>query len=169
VHVAHIDGNTETPCAFQHGVGQPGGLGVPQGLAVPANKFVCTGGGFVGVAVLHALDHHPHVCFSISPKGTTSTTQITFSDVTFGNALHGHAGVQWVTERTPSDERIQITFSALDHILGQNSHKVGSGWTGFEFPTPELVGKHANLVARIVHTGQARGYCFEADTRDVTP
>jgi hypothetical protein len=165
VTVARLDGVTETPCVWQRGIGQPGGLGVPQGLAVPGDKFVCGGSGHVGVAVLHALDHHPHLCIVATPPGGAGALRLRFADVAFGSALHGHSGVQWVTERTPSAERIQVAFSAFDRPLGQNAHRVGAGWTGFEFPTPELVGKKGELVADI--SGSAsRAYCFEADTRE---
>lgn len=166
--VSRLDGAAETPCPFQRGPGQPGGLGVPQGPAVPGDKFVCNGGAYVGLAVLHALDHHPHLCIFASPPGGSGALRMKFSNVVFGSSLHGHSGVQWFNERTPSAERIQVAFSAEGRPIGTNSHRVGVGWTGFEFPTPELVGKKGDLVADV--TGQGpRSYCFEADTRDVGP
>ena len=166
--VSRVDGTAETPCPWQRGPGQPGGLGVPQGPAVPGDKFVCSGGATVGLAVLHALDHHPHLCLFASPPGPSGVLRMKFSNITFGSSLHGHSGVQWLNERTPSAERIQVAFSAFDRPVGQNVHRVGAGWTRFEFPTPELVGKRGDLVADI--TGQGpRSYCFEADTRDVGP
>jgi hypothetical protein len=135
---------------------------------VPGDKFVCAGGAYVGLAVLHALDHHPHLCLFASPPGGNGALRMRFSNITFGNSLHGHSGVQWLNERTPSAERIQVAFSAFDRPIGQNVHRVGVGWTGFEFPTPELAGKKGDLVADV--TGQGpRSYCFEADTRDVGP
>jgi hypothetical protein len=158
----------EAPCPWQRGQGQPGGLGVPQGPAVPGDKFVCPSGGYVGAAVLHALDHHPHLCIFAVPPGPGGAVKMKFANVTFGNSLHGHSGVQWVNERTPSGERIQVAFSAFDRPIGQNAHRVGVGWTGFEFPTPELAGKKGDLVAEVSGSGP-RAYCFEADTRDVAP
>jgi hypothetical protein len=166
--VSQVSGPKETPCPWQHGVGQPGGLGVPQGAALPGDRFVCSGGGYVGLAVLHALDHHPHRCLFASPQGVGSL-RIRFSNVTFGGSLHGHSGVQWVTERVPSAERIQLAFSAFDRPIGQNVHKIGVGWTGFEFPTPELAGKKGDLVAEVANGAAPRAYCFEADTRNVGP
>lgn len=166
VSVSQVSGPNETPCTWLHGVGQPGGLGVPQGPAVPGDRFVC-GNGYVGLAVLHALDHQPHLCLFVSPQGG-GTVRIRFSKVTFGSSLHGHSGVQWVTERTPSPERIQLALSAFDRPIGQNSHQVGAGWTGFEFPTQEFAGQTGDLVADVTNAG-ARSYCFEADTRDVQP
>ena len=165
VTVSRVDGASETACPFQHGIGQPGGLGVPQGPAVPGDRFVCSSGAYVGAAVLHALDHHPHLCLFVSPQGGGSL-RIRFAKVAFGTSLHGHSGVQWVNERTPSPERIALSFSAFDRPIGQNVHKVGAGWTGFEFPTPDLAGKKGDLVAE-VGAASPRSYCFEADTRDV--
>jgi hypothetical protein len=155
----------EAPCTWQRGVGQPGGLGVPQGTAIPGDKFQCASGGFVGVAVLHALDHHPHLCIFPTPPGPAGAIRIKFANVTFGASLHGHSGVQWVSERTPSTEKIQVAFGAFDRPIGTNVHRVGAGWSGFEFPTPELAGKKGELVAEITGAGP-RGYCFEADTRN---
>ncbi|HSO37366.1 MAG TPA: hypothetical protein VLT33_32800, partial [Labilithrix sp.] len=133
VSVSRIEGASETSCPWQHGVGQPGGLGVPQGPAVPGDRFACSSGAYVGAAVLHALDHHPHLCLFVSPQGGGSL-RIRFSKVTFGTSLHGHSGVQWVNERTPSPERITLSVSAFDRPIGQNVHRVGAGWTGFELP-----------------------------------
>jgi hypothetical protein len=39
--------------------------------------------------------------------------RLRFSNVTFGASLHGHSGVQWVTERVPSAERIQLLPAAV--------------------------------------------------------
>jgi hypothetical protein len=164
--VSRVEGSAETPCTWQRGPGQPGGLGVPQGPAIPGDKFVCASGGYVGMAVLHALDHHPHRCIFASPPGGGAVLRMKFSNVAFGTSLHGHSGVQWVNERTPSPERIQVAFSAFERPIGTNMHRVGAGWTGFEFPTPELDGKRGDLVADVSGNGP-RAYCFEADTRDV--
>jgi len=162
--VSRVDGPSEVPCTWQRGPGQPGGLGVPQGPAVPGDKFVCGSSGHVGLAVLHALDHHGHLCIFAGPPGAAGVLRIKFSNVTFGTSLHGHSGVQWVNERTPSADRITVAFSAFDRPIGQNLHRLGAGWTGFEFPTPELAGKKGDLVAEVSGSGP-RAYCFEADTR----
>jgi hypothetical protein len=165
--VSKVDGAAESLCTWQRGPGQPGGLGVPQGPAVPGDKFVCSGGSYVGLAVLHALDHHPHLCIFASPPGS-GVLRLKFANVNFGASLHGHSGVQWVNERTPSAERINLAFSAFERPIGQNVHRVGAGWTGFEFPTPEIANKKGDLVADISGNGP-RAYCFEADTRDPGP
>ncbi len=166
--VSQVQNNAEVPCVWQRGPGQPGGLGVPQGPAVPGERFVCSSGTYVGVAVLHGLDHHPHSCVFASPPGNGGSLRIKVSGVAFGQSLHGHSGVQWLYERTPSLERIEVAFSAFGRPLGQNVHRVGSGWTGFEFPTPELAGKTGELTADVTGSGP-RAYCFEFDTRSPAP
>lgn len=163
--VTRVEAGSETPCTWQRGVGQPGGLGVPQGPAVPGDKFVCNGGGYVGLAVLHALDHHPHLCIFATPPSTTGALRIKFQNVTFGSALHGHTGVQWLHERTPAQDRMFVAFSTGGRPVGTSIHKVGVGWNGFEHPTPELAGTTGELVAEISSSGAPRPFCFEADTR----
>ena len=160
--VTRVDAAGEQPCPFVRGGTSGGSTVVPQGLLVPGDKFACPGG-HVGIAVLHALDHHPHVCLYATPiQG--STLRLRFSNVTFGTALFGHSGIQWVAERTPAPEKVAMTFSAFDHLLGQHFHKVGVGWVGFELPTPELEGKKGELVAEIASSAQKQ-FCFEATTR----
>lgn len=162
--VSRVDANgASTPCSFQRGASAGGSTVVPQGTLTPADKFVC-GSGHVGVAVLHALDHHPHLCIFATPQ-PGGVLRLAFKGVTFGESLHGHSGIQWLTERTPTAERVELAFSAFDRPLGEHSHKVGVGWVGYEFPTPELAGKKGDLVAEISGPAGQRYYCFEADTR----
>jgi len=161
--VSRVDSSgVEQPCSFQRGASQGGSTVVPQGLLVPADRFVCQGG-HVGVSVLHGLDHHPHVCLYATPM-QGATLRMKFSNVTFGPSLHGHSGLQWLVERTPTAEKVAVTFSALDRPIGTHFHKVGVGWVGFELPTPELDGKKADLVAEIAPASQKQ-FCFEATTR----
>jgi hypothetical protein len=162
--VARVDAaGAEQPCSWARGAGQPGGLGVPQGPAVPGERFTCPGGGYVGVAVLHAMDHHPHMCIFASPPGPNAAIKITFKGVPFGEAIHGHSGVQWVDDRNATGEKVALSFSAFGRPIGANPHRTGAGWAGFEFPTPELAGRRGDLVAEI--TGSQPHYCFEADIR----
>lgn len=161
--VTKVDANGESPCAFQHGSSAGGSTVVPQGLLTPADKFVCAGG-HVGVAVLHDLEHTGRLCIYATPV-QNGTTRLRFKDVTFGPSLHGHGGVQWLVERTPTNEKISVSFSAFDRPIGTHVHKVGIGWIGFEFPTAEFVGKKGDLVADIGSTGATRPFCFEASTR----
>lgn len=162
--VSRIDGSAEQPCPFQRGATAGGSTVVPQGLLTPADKFVCPGGGgHVGVAVLHALDHRPHLCIYATPA-QGSTLRLRFSNVTFGGSLHGHSGIQWVVERTPSAEKVSVTFSAFDRLIGTHVHKVGAGWVGFELPTNELDGKRGDLTVDVGASSQ-RQFCFEATTR----
>jgi hypothetical protein len=164
--VTRIENGVEQPCAFQHGTTQGGSTVVPQGLLVPAEKFVCSGG-HVGVAVLHGLDHHPHVCLYATPMQGASL-RLKFSNVKFGTSLHGHSGIQWLIERNPAAEKVAVAFSAFDRPIGTHLHKVGAGWTGFELPTSEIAGKQGDLVAEIAPSSQ-RQFCFEATTREGTP
>jgi hypothetical protein len=160
--VTRVDAAGEQPCTFQHGSTAGGSTVVPQGLLTPAEKFVCSGG-HVGIAVLDALDHRPHVCLYATPIAA-ATLRLRFANVRFGSSLFGHAGIQWMAERTPSPERVAMAFYGDGHLLGTHGHKVGSGWTGFELPTPELEGKTGELVAEIGPSTQ-RQFCFEATTR----
>lgn len=160
--VSKIDGAGEQPCTFQHGATAGGSTVVPQGLLTPADKFVCQGG-HVGVAVLHALDHHPHLCIYATPM-QGSTLRLRFSNVTFGASLHGHSGIQWLVERTPAPEKVSVTFSAFDRLIGTHFHKVGVGWVGFELPTNDIDGKKGDLTVDLGASSQ-RQFCFEATTR----
>ncbi|HVJ94857.1 MAG TPA: hypothetical protein VM580_33970 [Labilithrix sp.] len=161
--VSRVDPNgNEQPCTFQRGASAGGSTIVPQGLLTPANKFVCQGG-HVGVSVLHALDHHPHLCIYATPL-QGATLRMKFLNVRFGPSLFGHSGIQWLVERTPSPDKVQVTFSAFERPIGTHFHKVGVGWVGFELPTPELDGKSGDLVAEIGASSQ-RQFCFEATTR----
>ena len=160
--VARVEDGVEQSCTFSRGSSAGGSTVVPQGLLTPADKFVCPGG-HVGVAVLHGLDHHPRVCIYATPL-QGATLRMKWKDVTFGPSLHGHSGIQWLVERTPSAEKVAVAFSAFDRPIGTHFHKVGAGWTGFELPTAELDGKKGDLVAEIAPSGQ-RQFCFEATTR----
>jgi hypothetical protein len=161
--VSRVENGVEQPCSFQRGMTSGGSTVVPQGLLVPADKFVCQGG-HVGVAVLHGLDHHPHVCLYATPL-QGATLRMKFSNVTFGTSLHGHSGIQWLVERTPAPDKVAVTFSTGGgELIGTHFHKVGAGWVGFELPTAELDGKKGDLVAEIAPSSQ-RQFCFEATTR----
>jgi len=166
-------GGGEQSCTFQRGTTAGGSTVVPQGLLTPADKFVCAGG-HVGVAVLHALDHHPHLCIFATPI-QSSTLRLRFSNVTFGPSLVGHSGLQWVVERTPAPDKISIGFFSsfagadpqapkTESLIGTHFHKVGVGWVGFELPTSDLDGKKGDLIADIGSSNQ-RQFCFEATTR----
>ena len=116
--------------------------------------------------MLHALDHHPHLCIYATPI-QASIVRLRFSGVTFGTGLLGHSGIQWVAERTPAPEKVSITFSAFDHLLGTHHHKVGAGWIGFELPTADIAGRKGDLIADIGPSAQKQ-FCFEATTRQST-
>lgn len=159
--VTRVDGNGESPCAFQRGATSGGSTVVPQGLLVPADKFVCSGG-HVGVTVLHDLTHHARVC--LNANAGQGTLRLKFSGVTFGESIVGHSGIQWMGERAPSRNVATITFLTDNRPIGTHLHRHGAGWVNFELPTAELAGKRGDLVAEV--GGQVdRFYCFEASTR----
>lgn len=160
--VSRVDASGEQPCPYQQGVSAGGSTVVPQGLLTPANKFVCSGG-HVGVAVLHAIDHHPHLCVVATPM-QNATLRLRFGGVTFGSSVHGHSGIQWISERTPAPEKVSVTFSAQGHLIGAHHHKVGVGWVGFELPTNELDGQKGDLTVDVGPSTQHQ-FCFEATTR----
>lgn len=160
--VSKMEGGAESPCPFTHGASTGGSTVVPQGLLTPADRYQCSGG-HVGVAVLHALDHHPHLCLYATPMANTSL-RMRFKDVAFGTRLVGHSGIQWVNERTPGPDKVQMIFSAFDHVIAPVFHKVGAGWIGFELPTDELAGKKGDLVVELEPSSQHQ-FCFEAATR----
>lgn len=162
--VSTLGGAGEVPCTYQRGASQGGSTVVPQGLLTPADKFVCSGG-HVGVAVLHALDHHPHLCVYATPM-QSGTLRLKFSGVTYGSSLHGHSGIQWMVERVPAPEKVAMTFSAFERPIGTHHHKVGVGWVGFELPTTDIEGKKGDLTVDIASSTQ-RQFCFEATTREL--
>lgn len=161
--VYRLEGSSESPCTWQTRSSVPSNrLGVPQGPEVPPDRYACSGGGYVGAGVLHALDHHPHLCLWTS--GLTAA-RIKFAGVIFGQAIHGHSGVQWLVERTPSKESVSLAFSAFGRPLGTNIHRVGSGWTMFELPTEDIAGKRGELDVEVSGSNAIGPYCFEADIR----
>jgi hypothetical protein len=50
-------------------------------------------------------------------------------------------------------------------MFGEHVHRVGVGWVGYEFPTPELAGKQGTLTVDVSGSASQRYSCFEADTR----
>ena len=161
--VYRLEGGTESPCGWQaRSPVTSNRLGVPQGPEVPPDRYACAGGGYVGAGVLHSLDHHPHLCFWTT--GLTSA-RIKMGGVVFGRAIHGHSGVQWLVERAPSKESVTLAFSAFGRPLGTNVHRVGSGWTMFEFPTEEIANKRGELDIEVSGSNAIGPYCFEADIR----
>lgn len=165
--VSRVDGDVETPCAFTRGRVQAGGLGA--GPAIPGERFQCAGT-FVGVSILHALDHDPRVCLFAPPLGGASVLRVRFRGVRFGAALHGHHGLQNEAERDKLGVPVSIELRTDLGLVGRAEHKDGMGWTGFEFGTPDLAGKTTDLIADIrAANANRRHYCFEADTREVSP
>ncbi len=162
--VYRVDDGKETPCTFVRGRPQAGGLGA--GPALPADRFTCDAS-YVGLTVIHSLDHDPRLCLIAPPFGGATALRVRFHGVRFGAALHGHHGLQNEAERDKSGAPVVLVFRT-EHggILGRAEHKDGTGWVGFEFDTGELKGKAVDLTAEITAANASRRhYCFEADTR----
>lgn len=168
VTVTRLDGSGETDCAFSRGVANSGGTIVPMGLAVPADKFQCTGGAWVGLAVLHDLDHRPRQCIA-AIVSAGATLRVRFADVPFGASVRGHHGLQSVHERAGKGGDVVLEGRAGGHALGRFVHHDTAGWVGWEAPTTEMAGKTGELVFELGlapgASDQGRQYCFEADTR----
>lgn len=158
--VSRVDNGREVECPWGRGATQSGGLWF--GPAIPGDKFSCSGS-FVGVSVLHALDHSARRCFYVPPSG--GVIRMRFANVGFGQVLHGHHGLQHEAERSGTGAPVTLVFRAGDRTLGKVTHLDGTGWTGFELPTSELAGQRGELVVDVSSSGGRRHYCFEADTR----
>ncbi len=162
--VTRVDGGQSVECPWVHTATQAGGLGA--GPAVPGDRFACPGGNFVGLSMIHALDHSPRRCLFAPPGGGSSVLRVRFTGVTFGDALHGHGGLQNEAERSKTGAPVTLTWKHEDRVIGRLVHQDGEGWKGFELGTPELKGQKGDLVAEITSpSGNRRQYCFEADTR----
>lgn len=152
----------EGECRFSHAMVQSGGLGF--GPAIPGDRFVCSGGAFVGLSVVADLNYVPHRCIYAPPAGGPPT-RIRFEGVRFGHALHGHHAIYVEAERDRRGSPVTLTFRAGDTTLGSVEHRDGDGWKPFELDTTALAGQTGDLVAEVSGQGERRMYCFEADTR----
>lgn len=160
--VAHIDDH-ESPCPLVHTNASSGGLWF--GPATPGDRFSC-GATSVGISVLHALDHSARKCFFAPPDKANAILRIRFQDVAFGTVIHGHHGLQHEAERDKKGAPVTLTFRYGDRTLGKAVHLDGTGWFGFEIPTPELQGQKGELTVDVSTTNaHRRHYCFQADTR----
>lgn len=149
-------------CNFVRGNPQSGGLGF--GPAIPGDRFVCGGGGFVGMSVVADLSYLPHRCIYAPPVGG-APTRIQFQGVHFGTRLHGHHALYVEAERDRRGAPVTLTFRAGGTTLASLEHRDGDGWKGFELDTSPLAGTTGELVAEVTGEGERRMYCFEADTR----
>jgi hypothetical protein len=149
-------------CPFQHLPSQSGNLGF--GPAIPGNRFVCSGGAFVGMSVVTDLDYVPHRCVYAPPAGGPPT-QIAFKDVHFGTVLRGHHAIYVEAERSKLGPPVTLTLRAGGTTLASLEHRDGDGWKSFELDTSTLAGQTADLIAEVSGQGDRRFYCFEADAR----
>ncbi len=161
LRVSRVEGGHEVDCPWTRLGPQSGELGF--GTAVPADRFVCTGGGFVGTSVLEDTEYYPRRCIYAPPSGRTVRLQ--FADVRIGHALHGHHAL-YVEAEHAMKAPVTITFSVGGTVVGSATHRDLEGWKAFEFDTSPFAGTRADVVADIdCPTSERRMYCFEADTR----
>lgn len=150
-------------CARQQLGSETGNIGF--GPGIPADRFVCSGGEFVGITILTDMDYVPRRCFFAPPPGNAAL-RVEFSDVHFGKALHGHHGISVHAERDLTGAPVNLLFRVGPKILGKYVHRDGDGWKGFEADTTDLDGTVGELAVEVSTTnGANRQYCFEADTR----
>lgn len=161
--VTRADNGGESDCRWTHGATTAGGLGA--GPATPGDRFVCAGGAFVGVSLIHDLTDRPRRCYFAPTVGRGGVVRVRFTDVAFGSALHGHVGLANFNERDRTGPNVTLTWRANDRILGKITHVDGDGWKGYELSTSDLTGQRGDLVAEIASPGGGRQFCFEADTR----
>jgi hypothetical protein len=154
----------EQPCAWGVGPTISGGVYYPFGPATPGAKFNCPGT-LAGVTVIQDLEHDPRQCIIAPPIGGGAMLRLKFANVTFGNSLHGHHGLHYDAERHATGEVISLVFKSGDKNIGRAEHRIGTGWSGFEFPTQELAGQRGELTVDVIGRSNQRQYCFEADTR----
>jgi hypothetical protein len=161
LHVSRIDGGREEDCTWGHSAPQSGQLGF--GTVVPADRFICPGGGFVGVSVLEDTDYYPRRCIDAPPTG--HTLRLRFTAVPIGRVLHGHHAL-YVEAEHAMKAPVTITFTIGGSNVGTAIHRDLEGWKPFEFDTSALAGTSADVIADIeCPTTERRMYCFEADTR----
>jgi hypothetical protein len=153
-----------TECAFGRGKVETGGLGF--GPAIPAGRFQCPGGGMVAATVMQPGDYRPHQCVFAPSLGGGKTMRIAFQDVTFGDVLHGHAGIEWDATAHADDPPVTLVWKKGDSTLGRIVAGNTDGWKSFELSTGDVKGQKGELVAEVSSpSGRGRMYCFEADTR----
>ena len=164
MRVQRIDAGREGECGWIQSTPQTGGLGF--GPTVPGHRFACGGGNFVGISIIHDMDNAPRRCFFAPPGGGSSVLRVRFTNVAFGQALHGHVGMAQFAERDLVGTPVTLAWKVGEKSLGRIVHNDGDGWKGFELATADLAGQHGDLIAEITSaSGSHRHYCFEADTR----
>lgn len=161
LRVSRVEGAREDECLFSHSSAQSGQLGF--GTAIPADRFVCSGGGFVGASVVEDTEYYPRRCIYAPPAGRT--LRLRFADVRIGHVLHGHHAL-YVEAEHAMKAPVTITFTINGTAIGSAVHRDLEGWKPFELDTSAFAGTRADVVADIdCPTSERRMYCFEADTR----
>lgn len=164
VRVSRVDGGRELDCPYVRGAPQTGGLGF--GPGIPGERYVCQGGGFVGVSVVADLDYFPRRCIYAPPMG--GALRVRFAGLEFGDVLRGHHGLYVEAERGKTGAPVTLSFRTDSTTLGSVVHRDGEGWKPFEFSTASLDGQSRELVVEVSSSGDRRLYCFEAVTEGRT-
>jgi hypothetical protein len=152
-------------CTWRTGPPQVGN-GVPGfGPARPGDRFDCPRGGSAGVTIMPDLDYVARRCVMIPPAGGGTILRLHIPDVRFGALVHGAHGLYAEAEHNLNGPPVTLTFRSGNAILGRATHRDGDAWKGFEFPTPDLADKTADLDIDVQSSGGGRLYCFAADTR----
>jgi hypothetical protein len=160
--VSVLGAGAGTECAFARGRIETGPLGF--GPAIPSERFTCPGG-VVGATVMMPGDYRPHRCLLTPALGPGKTLRVRFEGVTFGQLLHGHAGIDW--DSTAHDEPpVTLVWKLGERTLGRIVAGNADGWKSFELNTRDMDGQTGELVAEVTSpASRNRIYCFEADTR----
>jgi hypothetical protein len=162
--VSVVGGGGVVDCAPTRGRVETGGLGF--GPAIAAERFACPQGGTLTATVMQPADYRPHRCLFAPPLGAGKTMRVRFTDVAFGEVLHGHAGIDWDSTAHVDEPPVTLVWKLGDRTIGRVVAGNNDGWKGFELDTRELAGQSGEVVAEISSpSSHDRLYCFEADTR----
>ena len=162
--VSLVGGNGSSECVFTHGTALTGPLGF--GPAVPADRFTCPQGAMIGATVMQPGDYRPHRCLYTQPLGGGKTLRVRFLDVTFGDVLHGHAGLDWDSTAHTEEPPVTLTWKIGERTLARVIAGNEDGWKPFALDTRDLKGQRGEVVAEVSSpSSRNRLYCFEADTR----
>ena len=161
--VSQVDGDHEVQCPWIHGGVLTGGLGF--GPSAPAERFACSGSGWVAVTVISDPTYRPRRCIYAPPLGGRGVLRLRFRSVAFGRTLRGHHAIPAEADHADGAP-VTVVFRTATEVLGQFTRRDGSGWTPFESGTEDLAGKTGELIVDIsAARADRRQYCFEVSTR----
>ncbi len=162
--VSVVTANGEVECTYGRSRVETGGLGF--GPAIPAERFSCPQSGLLASTVMQPADYRPHRCLFVPPLGSGRTLRVRFLDVSFGQTLHGHAGIDWDSTAKASEPPVTLVWKIQDRQIGRIVAGNSDGWKPFELDTRDVEGQKGEIVAEVSSpASRDRFYCFEADTR----